>query len=305
MEPSSAARVTGSTPSTPTLDPCVKRCMAELRAEFRTVQILSIGVFLLIASLAAAVAPSTSNQFAVHVLGAVLAALGLVVCMAMLGRRRWIPSQEMLLWQADRVADAFLEIDRRRTVPLSNDEILSRIEGKTGPSATFQRMAALAALSRTSEAMVVLDNWLPTDSVERCRRERMAARIDQANSAAHLGLAEAAMTEIQDPGERTAQQAMLTLDKARVSRNEIWPGLDALAAARAELGPFYSSARPITARPIFALTASSGIPAMALGGGALYLTEQTDAALIALWVCLAGSVAMVFALRRMARRTRP
>jgi hypothetical protein len=302
MDSDGAVGPLGGAPAAPTLDRCAKRCVEEMRAAFRAAQIRSIGLVLAIVSVAAAAAPLTSSQFAVHLVGSVLAAAGLVVCMAMLGRRRWIPAQEMLLWQADRVADMFWEIDGRRTTPLSNEEILSRVQGKTGSNATFERVVALDASGRTPDAMALLDSWHPTDPVERCRRERLAARIDRIDSAAHLRLAQAAIAEVTDPGERTAQQAMLILDEARVSRNEIWPGLDALAAARGELGPFYSTARPISARPTFALTASASILALIVGGGVLYLTEQTDGALLAFAACVVGSVLLTVGLRRLARR---
>ena len=68
----------------------------------------------------------------------------------------------------------------------------------------------------------------------------MASRVDVANAAAHLASAKATIETIQDDRERAGQRANLVVDSARVRRNEMWPGLDALTKARAEIGGFYT-----------------------------------------------------------------
>jgi len=110
--------------------------------------------------------------------------------------------------------------------------------------------------------MAALEAWQPSNPLERCKRERLASRIDRKSGQAHLRLAEEAVPGIADPAKKAAQRALLLLDTARFSRDSMWAGLSALAAARAELGPYYGLAQPPKKSPAYRgwdLAASGGL----------------------------------------------
>ena len=222
--------------------PCQKHCVEDFKRELRLVMFESIVVGAAIVA-GAQLASIAAGSFAVPVQigGALLAGLGAFLSLVVSADRRWVPSREMAQWQSDRLADYFAALDGNRAIPRTPQEILDRVAGKEGPAALFQRIGALRQLGRDDEARALLDSWHPAEVIETVRRERLAALLGGSDADSHLNLARAAVELIQDERERSVQNANLLLDAARVRRHEMWPGLDALSRARAELGRFYTS----------------------------------------------------------------
>jgi hypothetical protein len=246
---SAAVAATGVV-ATQSVNPCMKHCVADFQRELRTAMVGSIALGSAIVvggQLASGAAGSLS--VAVQIAVAVLGGLGVFVSLLVAADHRWVPSREILQWQADRVAYYFADIDGNRESPRNPQETLDRVAGKEGPGALFQRIGALHLLGRDEEAKVLLDSWNPAELIETVRRERMSALVDRADAASHLDRARAAVELIEDEEERSVQRANLIIDAARVRRQDNWPGLDALAGARRELGRFYTPSPPPAKKP--------------------------------------------------------
>jgi hypothetical protein len=233
-------------------NPCVKHCVRDFENELRLAMggSMALGFAIVIGG---QLASGAAGSFAVpvQVAAAVVGGMCVFGSLVLLAGRRWVPAQEMLQWQGDRVAGYFAEIDDHREVPRTPQETLDRVAGKEGPSALFQRIGALHQLGRDDEARALIDSWRPSELSDTVRRERIAAIVGggDGDGDSHLERARAAVELIQDEAERCAQRANLLIDAARVRGHEMWPGLDALTAARAELGRFYTPSAPPAKNP--------------------------------------------------------
>ena len=255
-------------------DPCVRGCVRDMRRELVVVTGLPLAVWLGLVLLIQFISGSSSLFPAViHAAALVIAAFCLFGLTILLARRRLIPAQEMQLWQADRTANDFLGIDGNREVPKSPEEILVRLTDKTGPEVLFFRIGALAQLGQTEQAMAALEAWRPNNPLDQCRRERLASRVDRESGQAHLRLAEDALSGIADPARKAAQRALLLLDTARFNRDTMWAGLSALAAARAELGPYYRLSQPPKKSPAYRQWSSAAGGGLTFGALSLWTIE--------------------------------
>jgi hypothetical protein len=286
------AAPTAEVPNTALFGRCVNRCVEDLKREFVKTQYLATipGLVVIFGQLTVG-SPATIPGF-VPALFSGVCVFGLFVILA---RRKYIPAIEMMMWTGDRQADILAEIDGNRESPDGDELLLERLAGRTGSGASFLRISALSGLGRATEARALLDAWQPTGPVDASRRERLAAKIDLDRADEHLARSAAAIAMISDPKERVSQRATLVLDAARVRRHETWPGLDALAAGRAELGSYYTSSQPVTKRPTYAVIFRAALIGTLFADVSLLITEPAGLGLLVLAVLLV--VAIVGTLR--------